>query len=177
MALPPDGKLADGFIRTARRLIPDGQTRPDQARLRRSISSSYYAMFHALARLCADSLLGTQPARRPNKAWVEVYRGLAHSACLQACKNAHEVDFPQEIKDFADAFKQLQADRHLADYDPTARFTKEVAKQKLRFAETAINALRNVSMLDKRAFATWVLITSHGAKEARKQARLAGRGG
>lgn len=132
-------------------------------------------MFHALARLCADSLVGTQPAKRSNKAWVEVYRGLAHSACLDACKKAHEVNFPQEIKDFADAFKQLQADRHLADYDPTTRFTKESAKQKIKFAETAIGALKTVPMLHKKAFATWVLITSHGAKEARKQARQAGR--
>jgi len=177
VALPPDGNLANGFLKTARRLVPQGQTRPDQARLRRSVSSCYYAMFHALARLCADSLVGTQPTRRSNKAWVEVYRGLAHSSCLEACKKAHEVNFPREIKDFSDAFKQLQADRHLADYDPTTRFSKEDARQRIKFAETAINALKNVPRLDKRAFATWVLITSHGAKEARKQARQAVREG
>ncbi|WP_157932959.1 hypothetical protein [Roseovarius salinarum] len=132
------------------------------------MSSSYYAMFHALGRMCADSLVGTQPARRPNKAWVEVYRGLAHSACLDACKNAHAVEFPQEVKDFADAFKQLQEARHIADYDPTTRFNKETAEEKLALAETSITALKNVPSRHKKAFATWVLITSHGAKQARK---------
>jgi len=125
-------------------------------------------MFHALARLCADGLVGTQPAKRSNKAWVEVYRGLAHGACLQACERAHKIDFPQEIKDFADAFQQLQADRERADYDPTARFSKEDALQKLGLAEAAVAALRDAPRLDKRAFAAWVLITSPGAQKARK---------
>ena len=173
MASRPDPALADGLLRTARRLIPQGQ-KPDQARLRRSVSSSYYAMFHGLARMCADSLVGTQQSKRSNKAWVEVYRGLAHTACLEACKNAHMVNFPQEVKDFADAFKQLQESRHIADYDPTARFTKDTAEEKLGLAEISIGALKSISSKNKKAFATWVLITSHGAKQARKQARHTG---
>ena len=131
-------------------------------------------MFHAMARICADGLVGTQPTKRSNKAWVEVYRGLAHTACLEVCKIAHMVSFPQSVKDFADAFKQLQEARHIADYDPTARFKKETAEEKLALAETSITALRSVSSKDKTAFATWVLITSHGAKQARRQARRAG---
>ena len=173
MASRPDPTLADGFLKTSRRLIPQGR-KPAQALLRRSVSSSYYAMFHALARMCADSLVGTQQAKRSNKAWVEVYRGLAHTACLEACKKAHAVNFPQAIKDFADAFKQLQEARHIADYDPTARFTKSTAEEKPGLAENSIGALKSVSSKDKTAFATWVLITSHGAKEARKQTRNTG---
>ncbi|RBI74032.1 hypothetical protein DQW77_08595 [Roseovarius sp. TE539] len=169
MAPRPDPKLADGFLKTARQLIPRRQ-KPDQAGLRRSISSSYYAMFHALARLCADGLLGTQPAKRSNKAWVEVYRGLAHGECLQACQRAHKVAFPQEIKDFTDSFQQLLTDRERADYDPTARFSKEDALKTLGLAEAAVAALQGVSMRDRRAFAAWVLITSPGAQKARKQA-------
>ena len=177
MALRPDGRLADGFLGTARRLIPQGQTRPNQARMRRSVSSSYYAMFHALARLCADSLVGTQSARRSNKAWVEVYRGLGHSDSLKMCKRAHEKNFPQSIKDFADAFQQLQVERHRADYDPTARFSKDDAVKYVNMAETAMAALGDVPMLDKKAFAAWVLITGHGVNQARQQAQQAGKNG
>ena len=32
--------------------------------------------------------------------------------------------FPQGIEDFAHAFVSLQEKRHLADYDPSAKFTK-----------------------------------------------------
>jgi uncharacterized protein (UPF0332 family) len=176
VASRPDGKLADGFLRTARRLVPQGQ-KPDQGRLRRSVSSSYYAMFHALARMCADSLVGAQEAKRSNKAWVEVYRGLGHSDSLKMCQRAHEKNFPQPIKDFADAFKQLQAERHRADYDPTARFKKDDAVKYVNMAETAMAAIRDVTMLDKKAFAAWVLITGHGVTQARQQAQQAGKRG
>lgn len=171
----PDGKLADGFLKTARSLIPKGG-KPDQARLRRSVSSSYYAMFHALGRLCADSLVGTQPGKRSNKAWVEVYRGLEHGPCYNACKRAAAVPFPQKIKDFADAFYQLQDDRHRADYDPVSRFSKYDAQKAHELAKDAISALKEVPMLDRRAFAAWVLITSKGANQARKNSSKTGSG-
>ena len=168
MASRPDPTLADGFLTTARRLIPQGQ-KPAQALLRRSVSSSYYAMFHALARMCADSLVGTQQAKRSNKAWVEVYRGLAHGSCLKACKKASSVNFPPEVKSFTDAFQQLLRERERADYDPTARFSREDALKTLGLAEEAVAALKTVQMLDRRAFAAWVLITSPGANKAREQ--------
>lgn len=145
--------------------------------MRRSVSSSYYAMFHALARLCADSLVGTQPAKRSNKAWVEVYRGLGHSDSLKMCKRAHQKSFPQSIKDFADSFQLLQAERHRADYDPTARFTKDDAIKYVNMAEAAISALKTVPILDKKAFAAWVLITGHGVNQARQQAQATGKNG
>jgi len=169
VASRPDPELADGFLKIAQRLIPQGQ-KPAQAQLRRSVSSSYYAMFHALARMCADCLVGTQPSKRSNKAWVEVYRGLAHGACLDACKRASSVNFPPEIKSFTDAFQQLLRERERADYDPTARFSREDALKTLGLAEEAVAALKTVPMLDRRAFAAWVLITSPGAQKARKQA-------
>jgi uncharacterized protein (UPF0332 family) len=168
VASRPDPTLADGFLITARRLIPQGH-KPAQALLRRSVSSSYYAMFHALARMCADCLVGTQPAKRSNKAWVEVYRGLAHGACLDACKRASNVNFPPEIKSFTDAFQQLLRERERADYDPTVRFSREDALKTLGLAEEAVASLKTVQMLDRRAFSAWVLITSPGAQKARKR--------
>ena len=41
----------------------------------------------------------------------------------------------------------------------------------LETARIAIKELEKVPMLDRRAFAAWVLITSPGAKEARKSVR------
>lgn len=165
----PDGKLAQGFLGTAKRLVPTNSERPIQANLRRSISSSYYAVFHALAKLAADSLVGATKSRRPNKAWVEVYRGLDHGTCKQACDRAKTVKFPSELHDFSDAFLQLQDARHSADYDPMVKPTKQEALFYIRLAEKSIQTLKDVGPLDRKAFATWVLITSKGANDSRKR--------
>jgi uncharacterized protein (UPF0332 family) len=163
----PDAKLADGHLAVAKRLA--NTKRPSQSEIRRSISSSYYAVFHALARTCANSLVGKTPSRRPNKAWVEVYRGLNHGVCQKACEQANKVNFPDSILDFADAFSQLQEHRHKADYDPHIRFTKENAEHWYGLAQESVTRLRSASGLDKRAFAAWVLISSQGAKKSRQE--------
>jgi hypothetical protein len=163
--------LSKKFIATAKFLVPDSARRPNQANLRRPVSTCYYAVFHALAKMAADSLVGATKSRRPNKAWVEVYPGLGHGACKYACIKATNINFPIEIHDFADAFVQLQDARHRADYDPIERYTKEQALLFVALSERAISALRGCSVRDRRAFATWVLITSPGALQARKRAR------
>jgi len=161
--------LAQGFLGTAKLLVPTDAERPIQANLRRSISSSYYAVFHALAKLAADSLVGATKSRRPNKAWVEVYRGLDHGTCRQACDRAKTVNFPDRLHDFSDAFLQLQEARHSADYDPMVRPTKQQALFYIRLAEKSIQTLDSIGTIDRKAFATWVLITSKGANESRKR--------
>jgi len=162
----PDAKLADGHLAVAKRLATT--KRPTQSELRRSISSSYYAVFHALARTCANSLVGKTPSRRPEKAWIEVYRGLNHGVCEKSCEQASRVNFPDCIKEFADAFRQLQALRHKADYDPAIRFGKVDAETWYEIARLSVESLRSASSYDKRAFAAWVLISSQGAKHARR---------
>ena len=162
----PDAKLADGHLAVAKRLATT--KRPSQSEIRRSISSAYYAVFHALARTCANSLVGRTPSQRPNKAWVEVYRGLNHGVCKKACEQANSVGFPVCIQEFADAFQQLQELRHKADYDPNIRFSKADAETWHEFARLSIASLRSANNVDKKAFSAWVLISSQGAKNARK---------
>jgi len=163
----PDVRLADGNLAVAKRLATT--TRPTQSELRRSISSSYYAVFHALARTCANALVGRTPRSRPNKAWVEVYRGLNHGICQKSCEQASKVNFPDCIKEFADSFRQLQAARHRADYDPNCRFGKTDAETWYQIAKLSIESLRSANNYDKRAFAAWVLISSQGAKHSRRE--------
>ncbi|QUJ76247.1 hypothetical protein KDD17_15285 [Sulfitobacter albidus] len=162
----PDAKLADGHLAVAKRLSTT--KRPTQSEIRRSISSSYYAVFHALARTCANSLVGKTPSKRPNKAWVEVYRGLSHTVCQKACAQANKVAFPDCIHNFADNFQQLQELRHKADYDPGVKFEKKDAETWYQLAQLSIASLRSAENIDKKAFATWVLISSQGAKSARR---------
>ncbi|PUB14250.1 hypothetical protein DFP92_106124 [Yoonia sediminilitoris] len=162
----PDAKLADGHLAVAKRLATT--KRPTQSEIRRSISSAYYAVFHALARTCANSLVGRTPSQRPNKAWVEVYRGLNHGICKKACEQANTVEFPACIHEFADAFQQLQEYRHKADYDPNLRFSKADAETWYEIARLSVTSLRTANNVDKKAFSAWVLISSQGARNARK---------
>jgi hypothetical protein len=120
--------------------------------------SAYYAMFHALARCCADLLIGGPGSKRSKPAWSQVYRALDHGAARSACSNEIMIaKFPREIQDFSDAFVQLQSKRHQAEYDPDAMIYKSVVLANIAIVETVIRELSNVPLKHRRAFAAWVM--------------------
>ena len=133
--------------------------RPKQANLRRSVSAAYYAVFHALCKSNADALVGTSGAR-PEKAWVQTYRAVDHGKARSSCKSAMNMTFPQNIKDFADAFISLQEHRHRADYnpDPSMNFSKQEVIALVATARSAVGALIAAPVADRRAFAVYVLL-------------------
>ena len=51
------------MIVTARRLAVANRTKPRQSDLKRSISTAYYALFHAIAKDAADLLVGAGTMR------------------------------------------------------------------------------------------------------------------
>ena len=92
------------LIAQANRLARASQRRPRQVDMNRAVSATYYALFHTLARLCADSLAGTGKARSM-KAWLQTYRALAHGFSRNACsQDLKKRGFPVEIVRFANAF-------------------------------------------------------------------------
>ncbi len=66
--------------------------------------------------------------------------------------------FPQDIEDFANHFVDLQIERHRADYDPHARFTRSDVITGIDTAEAAISAFFAEPIKDRRAFAAWVTL-------------------
>jgi uncharacterized protein (UPF0332 family) len=160
----PDEILPESLIASARKLLSEN---PTQADLRVVISTAYFAVYHALARQSAHSLVGDDRVARPNRAWVEVYRGLSHGSCKDACDKAKSIGFPDEIEGFANTFVQLQVARKRVDYDPTCELTSNGAEQWLAIAEVSIEMLLAADANSQKAFATWVLITSPGASLAR----------
>ena len=56
-----------------------GGSRPRESDLRRAISTTYYALFHALCQNCADAFIGTQGAERSKTAWRQAYRSPRHN--------------------------------------------------------------------------------------------------
>lgn len=131
--------------------------RPRQANLRRAVSASYYAVFHALCRSNADALVG-KGAARPTRAWMQAYRAVDHGQAKTRCKEAGSRGFPLSIQAFADSFVTLQEHRHRADYNPDQNFTKREAALIVGLARSAVAAIDIAPARDRRAFAIHVLL-------------------
>ncbi len=150
--------LGDDLIVTARHLAKARPSKPRQADLRRAVSTAYYAVFHALAHECADRFIGTNKVSRSGEAWTQAYRALEHGFAKRQCERAPKQGFPAKIVQFADAFTALQEERHRADYDPTATYTRAEVLIDVQTAQQAITELRHGSKPDRAAFAVWVTL-------------------
>jgi uncharacterized protein (UPF0332 family) len=145
------------LLNVARTLIETNPRRPREAYTRRAISSVYYAVFHCLASSCSDAFVGATHAARQTRAWQKVYRSLEHGYAKNACTGSLSA-FSSDIQAFANIFVALQEQRHEADYNPHAHFTKSEALARLSQAVTAISAFEACSLPERRAFAVQVLL-------------------
>lgn len=94
------------LIKTAYYLVRAAEIgKPRQSDLKRALSTAYYALFHTLARECADRLIGTHSPQR-SAAWKQVYRALDHGFAKQACSQAKKLGFPSDIVHFADTLQR-----------------------------------------------------------------------
>ena len=82
---------------------------------RRAVSTAYYAVFHALAKLCTEALL--PDAKRRDEAYSKVYRALDHASLRNVFAQTPLKDHPI-IKTFGPGIAGLQVERHRADYSP-----------------------------------------------------------
>ena len=147
------------LLRIARQLAQGpSRGRPREANLRRAVSATYYALFHALANCCANRLAGTTRASRSQQAWRQVYRALEHGYVKHQCNQPIMQKFPTEIQDFGDQFVDMQKQRHLADYDPVATFTRSEVLQLIEETEKTIKQFELTTPGDQRAFAIYVLL-------------------
>ena len=130
--------------------------KPRQADLKRSVSTAYYAMFHALAWESADQITGrNRPAG--DRAWPQVYRSIDHRQAKTACHDARREGFPAGIVEFSDIFEAMQAKRHSADYDPYAKFSRADVLVLFGECEKAINEYFSEPSEDRLNFGVFVL--------------------
>ena len=141
--------------------LGSGLGRPRQVELRRAVSATYYAMFHALARCCADTLIGaTRSERRSQPAWRQAYRALDHAQTRRRCNNSQVISrFPRGIQEFGRIFVHAQGYRHQADYDPEATFTRAEVLQLINEVRGKIVRFNDADNKDRRAFAAYVMFT------------------
>lgn len=75
--------MIDDLLELAEHLAQKDAKKPKQASLRRSASTACYAVFHALARMCADAFVGWS---KPWNVYAPVYRSLEHGAAKKFFK-------------------------------------------------------------------------------------------
>lgn len=145
------------FVSVAESLA-DGDS-PSDAALRRARSTAYYALFHHLARSCADLLIGEDVSDRSKHAWHQAYRGLEHNEARKACSDAQVLGkFPDAIQDYGNEFKGLQARRHKADYDPYVEVVQSEVRQDIANVRQVIEAFDGLDRKDRSAFCAYVLL-------------------
>ena len=153
------------LLRIANHLAMGGASgqrgRPRQADLRRAVSTVYYALFHTLEACGANLLVGSTPTNRSEPAWPQTYRaldhGLAQRQCTDRALKSTLQRFPQDIQDFASTFVRMQGQRHRADYDPLASFSRFEVQLWIRETEQAIGKFEQTNRQDRCAFAVFVL--------------------
>ncbi|HEY5330816.1 MAG TPA: hypothetical protein VIJ79_13090 [Acidobacteriaceae bacterium] len=146
--------LADDLLSQAHALAIFDPDIPTQANLRRSISSSYYAVFHLLISESVQLLVPAQPRGLASR----VGRAFAHADMSKVCKQVSQRPLPdvfvpllnkgisEQLRSVAETFSTLQQARHVADYDISAVFLREDALSIVadaRFVFTDWNLIRN----------------------------------
>ncbi|MEM9988100.1 MAG: hypothetical protein AAF723_01170 [Pseudomonadota bacterium] len=133
----------------------------DQIDFRRAVSNIYYSLFHALSKNTADCFIGKPNIDRCERAWIQTYRALSHTAAKTACEKSYnpnlDYNFPDEIKRFARFFTNQQEARHRADYNPAAKFQFKEVQGMIEGARKAIETFERAPEKHRRAFSALVV--------------------
>jgi hypothetical protein len=152
--------MSNELIKTARRILGAAKRKPSQADLRRAVSTAYYAMFDALARSCAEEIVGRSPTKRSTPEWARVYRALEHGKSKKALGELKDgTGAPAGVDlsalGFCETLETLRLRRHEADYNPIPLKLKRVDVSALiDLAEAAIaDFFRQAPAEQRRALA------------------------
>lgn len=132
--------------------------RPLQANLRRSISASYYALFHFLIEEATKLSFGTQRTRAGLRHFAG--RSLSHSKMKLVCTEFLKptpsskllrpwwrrlpIAGDGDLRLVADTFVDMQLQRHNADYDLDATVVRSDALNAVANVQSAIDAWRRL---------------------------------
>lgn len=132
-----------------------GEAPGSSAFRRRAVSAAYYAVFHALAKSCADILL---PASRNSDEYARIYRSLDHAPLKNAFASGAMKD-RKSLRLIGDVVVRLQAERHRADYlpDSGAVFSLEQAFELVTQARETVSLIDQLGEGDYRTLAVHLL--------------------
>jgi hypothetical protein len=139
MALPDD-LLEQAFL-----LLNKESKNPKQASLRRAVSTAYYALFHLLIQEASANW--SHKDMRDHLARAFEHRTM-NDACKSAENSAYEASVsPQvvaKLRSVARAFRELQHQRHLADYSNATKWDRIRASAKVNQCKTAFSDWKSI---------------------------------
>ena len=133
--------IADDLLRLADHLAKPTAADPEQAWLRRSVSTAYYALFHLLVQEAAQRWQGSHAAQLglerafKHDQMKELSRGLSKGSWKSW--SSPQLLVPSELDRVAKAFISLQEARHQADYNNEKNWTRTEVAAKLSDATAA----------------------------------------
>lgn len=149
--------LPDDLLTQARDLAGAHPAHSRQADLRRAISAAYYALFHLLIAECVGLL---SPASVPGLA-ARIGRAFNHGDMKQVSRLVSETrrptafpdllptGFSPSLREVAHAFLYLQNQRHSADYDTAATYSRTECQAVIDRAQDAFAAWDKVKGTDE----------------------------
>jgi uncharacterized protein (UPF0332 family) len=131
----------DQLLEQAHHLANRERTKPRQASLRRAVSTAYYALFHLLTTEAAKNW--KQPDQRHALA-----RLFEHGRMKSASKKWSHENPPSRpasvvgshLRVVAETFVQAQQQRHTADYDNAAQWTRTDVMRQIRAVDAAFQS-------------------------------------
>ena len=123
---------------------------------RRAVSTAYYALFHALAELCAQELLGSEISRRSNE-YIRVYRSLDHGTLKKAFL-APPLNAIPALQKIGNRVVRLQSERIRSDYLPQqALYSTDQSIDLVKSARVALLSVGKLSRGERRILAVHLL--------------------
>ena len=153
--------MASRLITAASLLLEEGSR--STAIRRRAVSTAYYAVFHAIAKVCADYV--THSTDRTMPEYERAYRALEHGQLKKAFSQSPLNDDGQ-LSGIGAIAVQLQAERHRADYLPPVLgvFSRSEAQE---LVERAADAVADLEALESGSNKRRLLATSLLFRERR----------
>lgn len=136
--------FAYDLLEQALHLADRDQPHPNQASLRRAVSTAYYALFHLLI----DEAVSNWGVMRQRAVLARTFdHGKMRAVCDGCVKAFYSAGQPASgvsLKNVADAFGQLQQHRHTADYDNSVVWSSADAMGAIDLAIDAFGDWRSI---------------------------------
>jgi uncharacterized protein (UPF0332 family) len=137
--------FAEDLLKQALLLLNKESKNPTQASLRRSVSTAYYALFHLLIQEASANW-----SRADTRDYLA--RAFGHRTMKDASTRAENATYdssvpPQvaaKLRSVAKAFRELQVQRHVADYSNATKWDRNKASAKVNQAKTAFSDWKSI---------------------------------
>ena len=158
-------RLANDYLEQARHLARRERTRPKQASLRRAVSVAYYALFHLLCDEASGVLV--RGLRDGNDLQARTARTLEHGTMARVCRAFASDALPSglqflrpldaDLRLVARVFAEMQEERHRADYNTQAQFSRIDTIALIDQTEEAFDAWNRVRQSDAATYFLFAL--------------------